>query len=375
MTERITRFLAERQPETPCLVVDLTVVEKSYREMAAHLPLASIYYAVKANPLPEIIATLHRLGSRFDTASMGEIELCLAQGVPPERISYGNTIKKERDIARAYALGVRLYAFDSEAELDKLARLAPGSQVFCRLLVDSEGAEWPLNYKFGCDHAMALTLMKKARAQGLDPSGFSFHVGSQQSDPAQWQKAIATVSTLFAALAQEGIELRMINLGGGFPSRYRSDIKAFSIYADVIMAAVTAAFGNRLPDILIEPGRALVAEAGIVQSEVVLISQKAQNDRRWVYLDVGRFTGLFETIGDAIKYALRTERDASARGPVTLAGPTCDSADILYEHTDYDLPLDLAIGDKVQILSAGAYTSTYSTVGFNGFAPLKTYCV
>src|SRR6187402_2323972 len=150
MNEKIARFLAEQQPATPCLVVDLEIVEENFRSLTAALPDAKIYYAVKANPAPEILSLLARLGSCFDTASVPEIEMALAAGATPDRISFGNTIKKERDVARAFALGVSLYAVDSVEEVEKVARAAPGARVFCRILTDGAGAEWPLSRKFGC---------------------------------------------------------------------------------------------------------------------------------------------------------------------------------------------------------------------------------
>jgi ornithine decarboxylase len=142
------------------------------------------------------------------------------------------------------------------------------------------------------------------------------------------------------------------------------------------MEAFTRHFGNDLPEIIVEPGRSLVGDAGVIQSEVVLISRKSLgDDKRWVYLDIGKFTGLAETADESIKYRLKTPADGGPTGPVIIAGPTCDSYDILYEKTEYRLPVDLKIGDKVEILSTGAYTSSYAAVGFNGFAPLKTYCI
>ena len=147
-------------------------------------------------------------------------------------------------------------------------------------------------------------------------------------------------------------------------------------YANAVMAAVTRHFGNDLPELVVEPGRSIVGDAGIIQSEVVLISRKSYDEeKRWVYLDVGKFNGLVETMDESIKYRIRTPADGGALGPTVLAGPTCDSADILYERTEYQLPLDLKAGDKVEILSTGAYTSMYSSVGFNGFQPLRTYCI
>ncbi|MGH7046312.1 MAG: type III PLP-dependent enzyme [Stellaceae bacterium] len=376
MNERISRFLAENTPETPCLVVDLAVIGEAYDTLCRHLPLARIYYAVKANPAPAIVAMLEGKGANFDVASRGEIELCLAAGVAADRLSFGNTIKKERDIAFAYEAGLPLFAFDSAHELDKLAHAAPGACVFCRILVDCAGAEWPLSRKFGCAPEMAIELLRQARERGLDPYGVSFHVGSQQTDLGQWNGAVGAVARMFSLLAETDIELRMVNIGGGFPAHYTGEVPAVERYAQAVMDAVTRHFGNHLPEIIIEPGRSLVGDAGVIQSEVVLISQKGCGDpRRWVYLDVGKFNGLAETMDESIKYRIATPGRDGARGPVVLAGPTCDSADILYEKTEYRLPLGLEIGDKVEILSAGAYTASYASVGFNGFAPLRTYCI
>ncbi len=376
MTDRIHQFLADRRPQTPCLVIDLAVIEENYRELERRLPLARIYYAVKANPAPEIIGKLAELGSCFDVASRGEIDLCLAAGVPGERLSFGNTIKKQADIAYAFEQGVRLFAFDSDGELDKLAAAAPGAAVFCRLLTDGQGADWPLSRKFGCGASMAAALLLRARERGLDPCGISFHVGSQQTALQAWDRAVGEAAKLFRRLRDDGLDLRMLNLGGGFPTRYRTDVPTTEACADAVMKAVTRHFGNDLPDMIVEPGRALTGAAGVIQAEVVLIARKDYADRkRWVYLDIGKFGGLAETMDEAIKYPIVTERDGSASGPVVIAGPTCDSADILYESSDYRLPLDLKVGDKVAILGTGAYTSTYSSVGFNGFAPLQTYCI
>jgi ornithine decarboxylase len=376
MTERIARFLAENRLETPCLVIDLDVIAEAYDVLRWHLPLARIYYAVKANPAPQIVAMLDRKGASFDVASRGEIELCLANGIAADRLSFGNTIKKEKDIAFAYQAGLRLFAFDSAFELDKLARAASGAQVFCRILVACEGAEWPLSRKFGCAPEMAVELLRRARDLGLDPYGVSFHVGSQQTDLAQWDGAVGRAAEMFSLLAAADIELRMVNVGGGFPAHYRNDVPAIDGYARAVMAAITRHFGNHLPEIIVEPGRSLVGDAGIIQSEVVLIAEKGSADgRRWVYLDVGKFNGLAETMDESIKYRITTPGRAGASGPVVLAGPTCDSADILYERTEYRMPLGLEVGDKVEILSTGAYTASYASVGFNGFSPIQTYCI
>lgn len=314
MTPKIERFLAEKRPSAPFLVVDLDVVADRYRRLCAQLPLAHIYYAVKANPAPEILRLLNGLGSCFDAASLEEVEMCLAAGASADRISYGNTIKKERDIARAYALGVRLFAFDAEAELEKIARVAPGSKVFCRIQVQTGGAEWPLAGKFGCRSDMAEDLLARAATMGLVAHGVSFHVGSQQTDPNQWDSAIAAAAEIFRHLEERGVMLAMVNLGGGLPARYREDIAPLEDYGRAISNAMTRYFGNRLPAMVLEPGRFIVGDAGLLESEVVLVARKSEDDeRRWVYLDVGRFNGLAETMDEAIRYRVRTSRDGGTR--------------------------------------------------------------
>jgi len=366
----------DRQPETPCLVIDLEIVADNYRTLQSTIPLAEIFYAVKANPAPEILCVLRDLGSSFDAASIYEIESCLEVGVSPEKLSFGSTIKKSRDIAAAHAHGVRLFAFDSAGELDKIAQEAPGARVYCRILMEGHGADWPLSDKFGCDVEMATELLIEASRRGLDPYGVSFHVGSQQRDIDQWDIALRRTSMVFSALNAAGIELKMINIGGGFPAHYRDDVERPTVYANGIMTAMTKNFGNRLPEMIVEPGRGIVGDAGLIQTEVVLISRKSRSDeRRWVYLDVGKFGGLPEVMDEAIQYRICTPHDGSQEGPVVIAGPTCDEVDMLYESAGYTLPLRLAAGDKVEILSAGAYTATYSSVGFNGFPPLREHYI
>jgi ornithine decarboxylase len=376
MTPKVARFLRDTQPATPCLVLDVDRVAENYGRLHAALPLARIYYAVKANPAAPILGRLVELGSSFDAASWEEIRACLDAGARPDRISYGNTVKKESAIRAAHEAGVTMFAFDSEAELKKLARSAPGARVYCRLLVENKGAEWPLSRKFGCEVAMAKELMVKAREWGLDPYGLSFHVGSQQTSTAAYEAAIARVAMLFTDLRDAGVNIRMVNLGGGYPVRYRAEVPEIDAFGDAIMSAMTEHFGNDLPEMLVEPGRFLVGDAGVVSAEVVLVSRKASDDPvRWVYLDIGRFGGLAETEGEAIRYAFRTPHDGTTEGPVTIAGPTCDSTDTLYEKSNYRLPLALDCGDRVELLSTGAYVTTYASQAFNGFRPLAEHYV
>ena len=377
MTERIREFLRKRREDGPCLVVDLDVVKDNYNAFAKALPDTRVFYAVKANPAPEVLSLLASLGSCFDTATVAEIEMALAAGATPDRISYGNTIKKERDIARAFALGVRLYAVDCKVEVEKIARVAPGSRVFCRILSDCQGADWPLSRKFGCEPSMAVDVLEHALKLGLEPYGVSFHVGSQQRNQHAWDRALASAAAVFRECGERGMNLSMVNLGGGFPTKYLKNVPSVKTYGNAIFKALRKHFGNRIPETIIEPGRGMVGNAGVIEAEVVLISKKSQaeSELRWVYLDIGKFNGLAETIDEMIRYPIRTEADGAPTAPCGIAGPSCDSVDVLYEKKPYDLPVSLEIGTKVLIEGTGAYTTTYSAVGFNGFPPLETFII
>lgn len=384
MNERIREFLRNRREDGPCLVVDREVIRDNYFKFARSLPNTRVFYAVKANPSPEVLSLLADLGSCFDCASTFEIEMALAAGATSDRVSYGNTIKKERDIVRALELGVRLFAVDCEAEVEKIARAGVACnlslrdiKVFCRFLCDGAGAEWPLSRKFGCEPEMAIGVLEHAHRLGLEAYGISFHVGSQQGNTGAWDGALASAAEVFRTCAERGIHLSMVNLGGGFPTRYLKSVPAVEAYGNAIFDALSRHFGNRLPATIIEPGRGMVGNAGVIESEVVLVSQKSRNedDTRWVYLDIGKFGGLAETMDESIRYPIRTERDGDQKIPCILAGPTCDSADVLYERDPYMLPVSLEIGDKVLIEGTGAYTTTYCAVAFNGFPPLKAYVI
>ena len=376
VTEKIDRFLATQRPRSPCVVIDLDVVRTRYAVLRDCFPDANIFYAVKANPAAEVLATLASAGARFDLASEGEINRCRLLGIAADHVSFGNTIKRETEIVHAHRHGIDRFAFDSSAEVEKIARAAPGAKVFCRMLINAKGADWPLTRKFGCDPQMAADLLAQARALGLRPSGVSFHVGSQQTDPSQWRMAIAAAAGIFHSCAGHGLDLAFLNIGGGLPAQYRTPIPPIAAYAEVIEAALREYFGGARPEIVIEPGRYLVGDAGVLRSEVLLVARKSQRaEKRWVYLDAGRYNGLPETQGERIHYRIRTPHDGTRCAPVVLAGPTCDSTDIIYEHAGYELPRDLEIGDPVDFLSAGAYTASYASVEFNGFAPIRTYCI
>ena len=385
MNPKIAHFILQNNPVTPCLIFDVDEVENHYQLLRQMFPKGRIYYAVKANPARAILKRLVKLGSCFDAASWEEIALCLEVGARPDSISFGNTIKKVSAIRAAYAAGIRLFAFDCREELEKIAQNAPGSLVYCRLLVDGYKAEWPLSRKFGTSVESAHDLMCEARNLGLDPYGLSFHVGSQQLSVEAYEVAIARVASLFEELKMEGVNVRMVNLGGGFPVRYVDDVPSIDSFTKAISNTISRYFGDVWPEVLLEPGRFIVGKAGVVYTEAVLVSTRgARNGVRWVYLDIGRFGGLAETENESIRYAIHAWRGfepdfyrekGSDLAAVVLAGPTCDGADILYEKAHYMLSQDLKSGDKLIILSAGAYVSTYCSTCFNGFPPLAEYYI
>jgi ornithine decarboxylase len=248
--------------------------------------------------------------------------------------------------------------------------------VICRIHCDNAGADWPLSRKFGCEPAYAADILEHAHRQGLVPHGISFHVGSQQNNVEAWDRALASTASIFRTCAERGINLSMVNLGGGFPAKYVRKTPKLESYGKAIFRSLRKHFGNAIPNTIVEPGRGLVGNAGVIEAEVVLIAKRNPEDElRWVYLDIGKFHGLAETIDESIRYPIKTPRDRDELAPCVLAGPTCDSVDVLYEKQPYPLPVSLAIGDKVLIEAAGAYTTTYSSVGFNGYPPLRQYVI
>ena len=364
--------------ETPNIVINLNTIKKNFIKLRDSFPYARIYYAMKANPGEPVLKLLEEMGSNFDIASRYELDKILSLGVESFRLSYGNTIKKPRDIKYFYEKGVRLFATDSKDDLKAIAENAPGSKVYVRVLVETSAtADWPLSRKFGCHPDMAYDLIVMARDLGLVPYGISFHVGSQQRDIGQWNDAIAKTKYLFTSLEEEeGIKLSMINMGGGFPASYIDPTNELSEYASEITRYLSDDFGDDIPEIILEPGRSLVGDSGILTSEVILTSRKNNTAlARWVYIDAGKFNGLIETLDEAIKYPVITNKDEPGvkESEVIIAGPTCDSMDIMYENAKYKLPTTLKSDDKIYWLSTGAYTSTYASVEFNGFPPLKTY--
>ena len=352
---------------TPALVIDERVVVERYLEMRRALPEVAPHYAVKANPAPVVLQALARAGAGFDVASIAEFDLVEGLVDPAEDVLFSNPIKPAGHVAQAHARGVRHFAFDSEQELRKLARHAPGARVHVRLAVDDSTSLFPLSRKFGVGAEEGHRLLLLAGELGLVPYGVTFHVGSQCTDVSAWQMAIARCGLLLRQLHRSGVALPMLDLGGGFPARYTDPVPSTAAVADAIRAAL-----DRLPHrpqrLVSEPGRYLVAESGVLVASVIAVTDRA--DGRWVYLDVSGYHGLMEALqtGGRWQFPIRTtaDRPDTPLVPCTVTGPSCDSSDTLFYGTL--LPADLAEGDRVVIGSAGAYTTSYAT-HFNGFPP------
>src|SRR3954470_5493308 len=263
---RFTRRIVElsRTLETPVLLLDRASLRRAYAHFRAALPEADSYYAVKANPHPEVLRTLAAQGSGFEVSSLAELQAVRALGVPATRIMSSNPIKPVAFIQAAHAAGLDRFAVDSRAELVKLAHHAPGSRVYVRLTVDNSGSEWPLAKKYGASAADAVQLLREARAFGLRPYGLTFHVGSQCLDKESWTSALLLCHEIWRELAAEGIALEMLSLGGGFPVRHTRPVPALEEIAHEARRVVRSLFPAERVELTVEPGRALVGDAGLL---------------------------------------------------------------------------------------------------------------
>ncbi len=352
---------ATRWLPTPVLVMDGEALRRSFEKMRAAFPGAEVFYAVKANAHPEVLRILAQVGSGFEVSSMQELQAVLELGVGPERIVSSNPVKAPAFLDLARAVGVDRFAADSEVELAKLARYNPGSRVYIRVMVDNSGSEWPLSRKYGVGPKEARMLLRQAARLGLDPYGLTFHVGSQCLDAGSWARALAVCREVWSGCAEDGIRLRMLSLGGGMPVHHVRPVPSFQEIGRVVRRTLADLFPGQRLELAVEPGRALVGEAGVLVGTV--IGKATRGSEEWVYLDLGVFNALMETI-QGFRYEVRTERTGPCRS-YTLAGPTCDSVDTIF--TDIRLP-EVKVGDRVYILNAGAYTLSYAS-SFNGFPP------
>lgn len=343
----------------PFLLVDRTRLRDNLRRLRAAFPGAEVFYAVKANPHPEILRVLAGEGCGFEISSDGELDLVEATGHGVPLIS-SNPIKSPSFIRRAARSGVDAFAVDSVDELVKIAGAAPGAAVYVRLLVDNGGSEWPLARKYGVDPNEALDLLVRADDLGLRPFGTTFHVGSQCRLSASWDLALAVSAEVWNEAGRRGLDLTFLSIGGGFPVQHTRAIPEIDEIGEVVRRSIADRFPPEAR-VMLEPGRAVVGDAALLGASV--IGKARRGGEEWVYLDVGVFNGLMETIA-GFSYEVSTLAGGS-RSSVVLAGPSCDSVDVIAESVA--LP-ELSVGDRVYFLNAGAYTLAYAS-HFNGWPP------
>lgn len=358
--------------DTPFLALDLSYVENNYKNLKKSINNVDVYYAVKANSHTEILTLLKNLGSSFDAASKGEIDKLLSLGVDPNNISFGNTIKKESDIKYAWENGITMFAVDSEMEVEKIARNAPQAKVYGRISTSSNDADWPLSDKFGTDVDHVISILEYAHRKGLSAYGVSFHVGSQSYNKHKWKEAILNASEVFEKLALKGIHLKLLNLGGGMPVQHVKPIPEVKEIGDVINESINEyLYWVEGLKVITEPGRSMVGNAGIMASRVLLRSRKGT--KNWVYLDVGVFHGLMETIENFRYEVVVDKKENHETMQMTLAGPSCDSVDTIYD--EVELPIDVGYNDVVYFMNTGAYTIEYASPHFNGITPPEVFTI
>jgi len=359
--ERRLRDLVRRHG-TPVLAISRTAVRAQLDRFRKALPRVEPFYAIKANPHPGILKILAAAGASFDVASLGEMDAVLAAGAPPSRIIFANTIKPAKSIAAAAARGVDLMTFDSEYELDKIAERAPGSRVIVRIKVPNVGSIIELSLKFGVDPSDAIGLLIKAHRLGLRPTGVSFHVGSQCMRPENYIDALETAAIIVRDARLKQVPMEIVDIGGGFPIRhFDGEADPFDATASVISQEIDRLFDANIR-LIAEPGRFIAGPAAMLVTRVV--GKAIRENKHWYYLDDGVYGGLSGLIVDHAKYQFKVTRGGRTQLS-TLAGPTCDSLDIIARGED--LP-ELEIGDIVYVENIGAYSWACAT-NFNGLPP------
>lgn len=366
---KVFKYLDKERIETPFLLIDSSKVKEKTSLIGHYIDNARVFYAVKANPDVAIVRFLNKLKMGFEISSEGELDILSTLRVKPERIISSNPVKSLKFLNMAASYGISYFSFDSAYEIEKIAKIVPGSNVYVRLSVPNEGSEWPLSKKFGVELDEALDLLCYAQKKRLNPVGITFHVGSQCTNIYNWNIALDKAKTLWDMAEKKKINLNLLNIGGGYPITYTKHV----ISIEAIERNVNNLIYKRFPketEIHIEPGRAVIGDAGILVTSV--IGKAKRGDNEWLYLDVGVFNGLMESVG-GIKYSYIVESDKHVRYKKqwTIAGPSCDSFDIIDSNVTLPEP---NVGNLVLILSSGAYTISYASE-FNGFSIPKTILI
>jgi ornithine decarboxylase len=352
--------------ETPFFLFSRNRLLEQLEEFRRSFPGAAIHYALKANSEPDVVDVLARAGSGFEAASRYELHLLQNACVPAGRIIYGTSVKPASHISEFFAYGVDRFAFDSLSELEKIARAAPGSRVYARVVVNDAGSVFKFSEKFGTNKAAAISLLCRARELGLTPYGLSFHVGSQARNAAAWAAALGDIGHVLQELRGAGIELEALNLGGGYPCQYASSEHVPALPDIAALALEAFAALPYQPQLILEPGRAIVAEAGVLMASV--IARVPRGNHEWLFLDAGVYNGLFEAMAyqGSTRYPVESVRLSNDSGEAlfALAGPTGDAPDVITREAL--LPADTGVGDRLIFRNAGAYSLSVTST-FNGF--------
>ena len=366
---KVLRYLDNEKGETPFLLIDSEKVKEKAFLIGSHIRNSKVFYAVKANPDIKILRFLNDLGLRFEIASEGELEMLSSLGIEPERIISSNPVKSLKFLKMAASYGVKQFSFDSGEEVDKLVKFVPGSNVYVRLSVPNEGSEWPLSKKFGVELDEALTLLCYAKKKRLNPVGITFHVGSQCTNVYNWNIALDKAKVLWDKAGREGMRLTLLNIGGGYPIRYTKNVASIESIEKNVNSLIYQRFPEDI-EIHIEPGRAVIGDAGIFVTTVIGKARRENED--WLYIDVGVFNGLMESVG-GIKYSyiVQSNKHTKYKKRWTIAGPSCDSFDVIDKNILLPEP---AVNSIILILSSGAYTVSYASE-FNGFSIPRTILI
>ncbi len=343
------------QHGTPLLVLDRATLRSQYRALAAALPGVEFFYALKPMPHAAVVATLRDLGCGFDVATAGEIALVRSQGVDAARCIHTHPIKRDAEIRAALRFGIRTFVVDNPDEIRKFVPYRRRAGLLLRLSFRNPAAVVDLSRKFGCEPAAAAQLVEFARGLGVRVKGLSFHVGSQVADPSKYVEAIDACRELAGQLAQRGLgRLEVLDIGGGFPVAYGGRAEPISHFCRPIRRALA----SLPPDlrVIAEPGRFIAGPAGTCVAAVVGRAQR--EGRWWYYLDDGLYGSFSGQLFDHALYPIECLGGRGARHPSVLAGPTCDSIDVIRE----DIPLpELEVGDLIAGRMMGAYTAASAT--------------
>lgn len=357
--ERIADLVAEHG--APLLMLSRAKIREQYHALQKALPGITLYYAIKAQPDSLVISTLDALGSCFDVCTNREVDLLQQHKIDPARSMHTHPVKKDADIRHALDYGCRLFVFDTASELDKFVPYKDQVQLILRLGFRSKDAIVDLSRKFGAQPKTGLKLIADARAMGLHVRGLSFHVGSQNLSPYKYTDAITFCRTVFDSCAQQGIDLDILDIGGGFPIAYTERVLDIQEFCQPVMEQLSDLFADH--HIICEPGRFICGPA--MQLVTSVMGKAYRQHRNWYYLDDGLYGSYSGKVFDHADYPLQVLKEHNGEEiPSVVAGPTCDSFDIIYDNI---LLPDLNIGDLLVSPAMGAYTSATAT-DFNFFS-------